>query len=604
VTAERRVPEPPPRPRTEGETGFERQGMVSWLSPRFLAGAGLEVFVSGAFSKLLDKRELAAGLPGYGEDPHPDDEPPLPPYTDAAYRDSDGALWLDYAADVGEGFDPTYSVAWLLAKEELEVGPRVLTRRGRALVLGGDQVYPSANWQAYRDRFAGPYRAALPYLPADEVPHLYAIPGNHDWYDGLTSFTRLFTQRSWIGAWRTRQRRSYFALRLSERWWLWATDIQFDTYLDGPQLDYFRRASRDLEAGHRVILATAKPSWVRARRERNPAFKNEGAWQTLAFVEEKLIGESEGELAVTLTGDHHFYARYEKTAGAGPAHRITAGGGGAHTMGTSSLPPTIRPPSITNAGEFAEYELRATSPTPAESRSLRDRGLVRSVMRVSGLGWLIGAAYALVALAFSDAVKDHAADLTAPDGAYGLAELLWDGGSTWSIGLALLLAFAFVGWADVKHDRPRKVAIGLLHWLIPLALVLACPVALILAFESSGIAGHGMLLGWVAALAALGVGWLAGRLVLALYLLVMNRARPTWHLGEVWGALGSSEFKNFLRLKIDRDERLTVYPVGIRRAARWRIEPSGTPSEPWFAPDGEAPTPHLIEDPIVVEPDP
>ena len=94
------------------------------------------------------------------------------------------------------------------------------------------------------------------------MPHLFAIPGNHDWYDGLTSFTRLFTQRSWIGAWRTRQRRSYFALRLSDRWWLWATDIQFDTYIDGPQLEYFRKASADLKDGHRVILATAKPSWV------------------------------------------------------------------------------------------------------------------------------------------------------------------------------------------------------------------------------------------------------------------------------------------------------------------------------------------------------
>ena len=59
---------------------------------------------------------------------------------------------------------------------------------------------------------------------------------------------RLFCQRNWIGGWQTRQERSYFALRLSERWWLWATDIQFDTYIDGPQLAYFQSASDELRA--------------------------------------------------------------------------------------------------------------------------------------------------------------------------------------------------------------------------------------------------------------------------------------------------------------------------------------------------------------------
>src|SRR5215207_4002820 len=90
---------PPPRPATEAEIGFVRQGMVPWLSPKFLIGAGIEVAVSGAFSRLLDKRELAAGLPGYGQDLTPaEGEPPAAPYTDASYEDEDGALWLDYAS--------------------------------------------------------------------------------------------------------------------------------------------------------------------------------------------------------------------------------------------------------------------------------------------------------------------------------------------------------------------------------------------------------------------------------------------------------------------------------------------------------------------------
>ena len=50
-------------------------------------------------------------------------------------------------------------------------------------------------------------------------PSLYAVPGNHDWYDGLTAFLRLFARQrdATIGGWRTRQSRSYFAVRLPGR---------------------------------------------------------------------------------------------------------------------------------------------------------------------------------------------------------------------------------------------------------------------------------------------------------------------------------------------------------------------------------------------------
>ncbi len=578
--------------------------MVPWLSPKFLIGAGIEVAVSNGFSRLLDKRELAAGLPSYGRDLDDQDDA-VEPYNAVSYRDEEGALWLDYVADVGEGFDPTYTVAWLLARKTLELEPGLVTKRGRALILGGDQVYPSAKWDAYRDRFVGPYRAALPYLQdgaGRALPHMFAIPGNHDWYDGLTSFTRLFTQRSWIGAWKTRQRRSYFAIRLSERWWLWATDIQFDTYLDGPQLDYFREASADLQEGHRVILATAKPSWVRAERDKEPTIKKEGAWQTLAFVEENLIGRTKAEVAVTITGDHHFYARYEKKTGAGPRHRITAGGGGAHSMGTKSLPKKINPPSLDDPRVSATYELGARSPNPVESDAMRDDGLLRAITGVHSLGATIGAIYALIALAFTDAVKDHSPDLTATDGDHSFTGLLWDGGSTWSIALVLLLFAGLFAWADVKKAPLLKLGAGFLHWAAHLSLALAAPIAFILLWGRDGLAQEGMLLGWLAAGVAFVIGLFAGRLVFGLYLLILNRSSPGRHSGEIWGALASSDFKNFLRMKIDRDERLTIYPVGVRESVEWRFEPDGDADDPWFAPAGDPPDARLIEPPIVIEP--
>ena len=67
----------------------------------------------------------------------------------------DGGLWLDYVADLGDGFDATYSVAYLLAQPELTVDGHRLPR-AQTLVMGGDQVYPSASYEAYEDRCKGP----------------------------------------------------------------------------------------------------------------------------------------------------------------------------------------------------------------------------------------------------------------------------------------------------------------------------------------------------------------------------------------------------------------------------------------------------------------
>jgi len=60
------------------------------------------------------------------------------------------------------------------------------------LVFGGDQVYPSPSREEYQRRLVAPYAAAFGDDTTSERPHVYAVPGNHDWYDGLSAFTRLF----------------------------------------------------------------------------------------------------------------------------------------------------------------------------------------------------------------------------------------------------------------------------------------------------------------------------------------------------------------------------------------------------------------------------
>ena len=71
-----------------------------------------------------------------------------------------------------------------------------------------------------------------------------ALPGNHDWYDSLVAFqklffTHIFNGRTFAGGWRTRQKRSYFALKLPHKWWLVGVDLQLSHNIDVPQLRYF-----------------------------------------------------------------------------------------------------------------------------------------------------------------------------------------------------------------------------------------------------------------------------------------------------------------------------------------------------------------------------
>ncbi len=198
--------------------GFTPRDAVRWLAPAQLGRTAVRVVLASVFADFGDKRELEGGFPRYELDlerlPVPG-QPAQPVVRDlgrcARTSPCSDRLWLDFTADLGDGFDSTYTVASLLAEKSLVVEGHELPR-GKVLVLGGDEVYPVASPAAYEDRMVGPYRTAL---PGGRSPGgagvLLALPGNHDWYDGLTSFIRLFTRQRNIGGWRTIQTRSYFA---------------------------------------------------------------------------------------------------------------------------------------------------------------------------------------------------------------------------------------------------------------------------------------------------------------------------------------------------------------------------------------------------------
>jgi hypothetical protein len=73
-------------------------------------------------------------------------------------------------------------------------GEHLLAPRGEILLFGGDTAYPVATAQEINDRVLVPFNEAL--AGCDQRPRvLLGIPGNHDWYDGLDGFGRMFRRR-------------------------------------------------------------------------------------------------------------------------------------------------------------------------------------------------------------------------------------------------------------------------------------------------------------------------------------------------------------------------------------------------------------------------
>src|SRR5262249_50633926 len=65
---------------------------------------------------------------------------------------------------------------------------------GEILLFGGDTAYPVATAQEISNRVLVPFNEAL--SGASGPPRvLLGIPGNHDWYDGLDGFGRMFRRR-------------------------------------------------------------------------------------------------------------------------------------------------------------------------------------------------------------------------------------------------------------------------------------------------------------------------------------------------------------------------------------------------------------------------
>ncbi|OJF13871.1 metallophosphoesterase [Couchioplanes caeruleus] len=547
------------------ELGFTPQRPVGWLAPLLLLNTGLRTLMAILFGAYLDKRELQNALPGESfEQPG-----------------TDGELWLDYVSDLGDGFDATYSVAYLLAQPGLEVGGRTLPR-GQMLVMGGDQVYPLANGDGYENRMKGPYRAALPEPPAaGPRPTLFALPGNHDWYDGLTAFLRLFARRKdgHIGGWRTQQRRSYFAVKLPADWWLFAIDEQFGAYIDDPQLVYFEKAAGGLGPADRIILMTPSPTWVKAA-------KKPGAYDSVDYFIRTILAPTGAQVRLLVSGDLHHYARYTGE----DRELITCGGGGAYLLATHQLPEKlIVPPRETltrNASRSREYALASRFPTFSESRRMSWGAFRKIPARNAGFATMLGIIQTLTMLAMAGAA-----------GQAGIFQRLFSIPLVFMMVLILLGTVLFAQPPEASQDKhARHWILGLVHGFAHIALAAGGSwLWLRLPFHEWSWPGPlvvaAILYGPVIALLA--------TQLLTLYLLIASLFDV--NVNELFAGQGIEDSKSFLRMHIAADGTLTIHPLGVDKIChRWKADPHGAPDSSWLHPVTSLRA-CAIEPPIVVD---
>lgn len=557
--------------------------MVGWYDPPQLLRTAGQVVISTIFGNHADYRLIEALY----------DDPEDLPKKDPAHFIIDYShhkeFWLDYVADLGEGWNPTYAVAYHSSRPSLVLNwekDLYTTPRGQVILFGGDDVYPTASRLAYKERTFHPYECA--YHGDQARPDLLAIPGNHDWHDSLVAFTRYFIDKDEIAGFRTPQLRSYFAMRLPKGWWLLALDTQLTSYIDGPQVKYFQLVAQHILDGDSIILCNSEPTWVyETQYGRYDPDVND---RNLDFVEKEILkGKS---VQLFLAGDLHHYRRHEAKDG---TQKITAGGGGAflhptHGWDVNEIVDRSQPTETDCARTFHH---KTSWPSASVSRKLCLRNCLFPLVN-----WKFGIAPASLYLLTAWSVMANVGEISDVHEAASVVfaqSLLTPFPIFWATVLFLgffLFTETYGRWyrwiAGTVHAMSHIIATFFIGWG---ASYLAISIVRLpfQAPEQLLLTGSLIFLG----------GWVAGSILLGIYLLISLNVFGR-HMNEAFSSLRIEDWKHFLRLHIDEGGRLIIFPVGIRRVPRvWKenIQSTGPRFE---SDDPRATQPELMEAPIIL----
>jgi hypothetical protein len=603
----------PPLTRDLLSDAIRASQMTRWFNLKMLAGTLRDIAVSSLIGDRFDSRSVMASTP----------QPDYFDYDTPQHRAA--PFWFDYTADVGDGWNPTYAIARLLCDENLAVAESPETQAlprapGQLLVLGGDAVYPSASREAYSLRFALPYRAAS-YREADpqgdepDRRDLYALPGNHDWYDGLGSFLRLFASGRIIGRFRTRQQRSYFALKLPHRFWLLAIDSALSGEIDSGQVQYFYNLMRrHVQDGDTLILCYARPDWAFCGTAEDRA-------ESLFDFEAELLavatscGRSRISIALRLSGDLHYYKHFASVERGRRVHSLIAGGGGAFLHPTHNIPEVPTEEGSAEAKGEPHFRQVASFPSAEESRQ-QTRGSLFFLKSNPSLWGVLLLIYLLSTLAYSfvgsevlrSAVERTYGSRLAGDGAAGLLQLIVLAAHS------LVLLGCCYAIVDVSKRRQRGGTFweerGRFHIAGKHALVHILPYVLLqignslfdyfcYSGEAPYEAGHTVRSNLIALSIAVFCSPFSAVVFWAYLRLALDRYGR--HENDAFAAMRIEDYKSFLRICVE-EGRLVVHAIGLRVVPkRWEVVEHFREGAPCVVPAaGEPLRPHVIER-IVIE---
>ena len=468
-----------------------------------------------------------------------------------------GDVWIDFVADTGDDAEVSEAVARLIATDyewvETPGLDPVTLPRGDVLIHGGDLAYPVATVREVTRRLIAPFNRVLEPLCDWSKPRvLLAIPGNHDWYDGLDGFARLcgaectFEERrpvrealhpepnenpvlAWAQAFASGeqvrkpgamalagyvpvQHASYFRLPLARGLELCGVDRQLGG-VDHRQCAYFRS---DPATARLVILPDPARAWGQLRPSGRAA---------LAALD--VVPESQPTLV--LSGDVHHYERSRE----GPSVHVVAGGGGAFVHGAR----------VSKAG--ATYERDVEFPGPRASWAMCRR--LPWHLAFGRAGWVITSLFAT-------------AD------AFAITAYFRDGLRASALSASVTSIVVAVGTGLLIGARHRLVRVVALAGTFGLAAG-ALPVALGIGADLAGVdeiggtqMGRIFAIGTALLVSTLASGAAFGAMLATIARLSLNLAQP-------FAALGEPGFKHFVRMHVrERDgsdpAKVDVFVIG------------------------------------------
>jgi hypothetical protein len=222
---------------------------------------------------------------------------------------------------------------------------------------------------------------------------------------------------------------------------------------------------------------------------------------------------------------------------------------------------------------------------------------------------LVGGIYALFALVLAASLRDRSTGLLDNFNRRGRVQMLGDALTPRFFALSALLFLSLIARAEVEAATParkrwKRSLYGSLHAAAHVGPAVAATLAALRGLKRISFPDNGFWPGYTAAGIVFCFGWQWGRSVLATNDFIAHRIDPRQHANDVFAPQAIEGYKGFIRLRLDANGGMTLFPIGVTQVVRdWRLKKPTNDErelcEPWYEPaSGIPPQPELIEEPV------